>query len=289
MKPYFITAICTPLQLDGSLHQDGIRRHLNDQAQAGIDGILVGGTMGQMQMLTDTTFRQLVTLCVEECAGRFEIFVGVGDTSFDRTSERLRFLNAYRIDGAVVLTPFFNKFGQAELIEYFRALADCSKAPLYLYDLPARVQCKLELDTIGVLAEHPNIRGIKSSDELAFTRRLYDKFGDRFRVIVASPHLIDMCLQYGMHEQLDGVFALAPHWVTALGRAASAGDWKTAASHQADLSALVDVVRKYGPAASATILNARGIPGTVPRPHAILSSEIVERIWAEPVVRRLTG
>ena len=133
---YICTAIGTPLDEDDNLCADGLRRHLEDQASAGIPGVLVGGTMGVMPLLTSRTYGQLVHKAVEYWSGRGEILVGVGDLSFSRTRERIQLANELPIDGVVALTPFFLPYSQADLIEYFQDLADVSSSPLYLYDLP---------------------------------------------------------------------------------------------------------------------------------------------------------
>jgi len=175
MSAYFISAIGTPLEEDECLHEEGLRAELEDQWRHGIHGILAAGSMGAMQLLTDATYRRLVKACVEVTAGRGEILIGAGDTGFARTRERIRFLNGCRIDDVAVLAPYFWRFGQVELTEYYRALADESKAPLYLYDLPQVTGTKLATETILALAGHPNIRGAKMSCEFPLARHVIDR------------------------------------------------------------------------------------------------------------------
>ena len=92
MQTRLISALCTPLNDDGSLHVDGLAAHLDDQWRHGIAGVLVGGTMGLMQLLGDETYRELVRCSVQLSRGRGEILVGVGDTSFTRTLSRIRYV-----------------------------------------------------------------------------------------------------------------------------------------------------------------------------------------------------
>src|SRR5580658_8828770 len=93
-----IAAIGTPLTDGESLHIEGLEAHLADQWKGGMTGVLVGGTMGAMQMLTDATYRSLVDHSIEFCRGRGEVMVGVGDTSQSRTLERIQFLNERNVD-----------------------------------------------------------------------------------------------------------------------------------------------------------------------------------------------
>jgi 4-hydroxy-tetrahydrodipicolinate synthase len=287
-SPYFISAICTPLTESDELHEEGLSAHIGEQCEAGISGLLVAGTMGLMQLLSDQTYQNLCRRSIEINRGRTELMIGAGDASVARTLARVEFLNTLRgIDGVVVLSPYFIQFSQPELIDYYRAIADVSKAPLYLYDLPQRTHCKIELPTVLELAKHPNIKGIKCSDAFTSTRQLIDAVEGRFRVIVASPLVADMLLKFGIFEQLDGLFGVAPRWITKLGQAAQAGDWSTAALYQQKITALLHVCDKYGilPAVTA-LLNERGIGGRLaPRPYQMLDAESRDRLMQEPLAK----
>jgi len=285
----FTTAIGTPRTEEEQLQKEGLRIHLADQWDAGITGILVGGTMGLMQLLNDTTYRQLVETSVSLSVGRGEIFIGVGDTSLVRTCDRVRFLNAFAIDGVVALAPYFMLFTQAELIDYYSSLANISRAPLYLYDLPSVTRTKLTIETVLELARHPNIAGIKASCEPGETRQLMDLAGDGFRVILAAPDLIDFFLRQGTNDHLDGIYAVAPQWVTAIGRCTQQDRWDEAAMYQRDLSHLRRLVIKHGVFPTFSVMmNARGIPGQfAPKPFRTLEPAEHKIVRDDPVVQKL--
>ncbi|MFM8496687.1 MAG: dihydrodipicolinate synthase family protein [Planctomycetia bacterium] len=290
-----ISAVLTPLDDEGRLHAEGLRRHLDDQWQAGIDGVLLGGTMGLLQLLADETWRALVSQGVEASRRKGEVLVGVGDCSFDRTRDRIRAVDSEPIDGIVVLAPYFIKFAQDELALYFESLANISRRPLYLYDLPARTGVKLEAPLVCRLARHPNIRGIKVSDDWSATRQLVHMLQESgapesFRVIPAQPLLVDVLAREGADGNLDGVFALAPAWTRSIVDAVATGGDMLAAERQRRLARLLDALRGPWPLfpACTAILNARGIPGTVaPRPMQPLAADQRERLLALPVVREL--
>src|SRR5579862_689062 len=187
MIPRFITATATPLQEDDTLHREALEMHICAQLQAGISGLLIAGTMGAMQLLTDDVYRDLLTEATALSGGRCELMGGAGDTSFGRTRDRIAFLNTLRLDGVVVLPPYFIHYDQSELIDYYQLLAEECRHPLFLYDQPTITGCKLKLETVLRLAEHPNIRGIKCSDEPSYARQLIDRQPHGFRVILAAP------------------------------------------------------------------------------------------------------
>ena len=287
--PRVISAVVTPLQDDESLHVEGLAAHLEEQWSAGIHGLLVAGSMGEMQLLSDRTYAELIEHSVRISAGRGEIVVGVGDTSLVRTLERIRFVNKFPVDGVVVLTPYFTSFKPEELVDYYRALADASRHPLYLYDLPCVAKMKLDFETVQHAAEHPNIHGIKASCEAQWTKELFRRIGERFRVIIAQPRLMDCLLREGILEHLDGIFAVAPAWTMALVRAAQSGDWRRAAAYQKRLNTLLDVVLEQEVLACVTaIFNARGIPGKIgAAPMRQLDATGRDRLLGAPVVQEL--
>jgi 4-hydroxy-tetrahydrodipicolinate synthase len=288
-KTRLTTALGTPLDEDDNLDEAGLEAHLADQHDGGIDGILVAGTMGAMQLVRDETYAKLVERSVALWNGKGEVLVGAGDASLPRTLDRIAVLNEYPIDGVAVLAPYIFPFSQPELVDYYQALADASKAPVYLYDLPGLTRTKIEIPTMLELAGYPNIGGAKCSDSADWTRQLVDEAPDSFRIFIAQPDLLDMLIRHGLREHLDGIFGLAPRWSTTITRSAEAGDWSTAATSQHDLSVLRRLFGTYGglPVMTA-VLNARGIPGRYhPRPYRELTDERREALLAEPVVQKL--
>lgn len=283
LEPRFITAVPTPLEEEDTLHAAGLSAVIADQLRAGIDGLLVAGTMGAMQLLSDETYHDLVLHSVREAGGRCELLIGAGDTSFSRTLQRIRFLNTLDIDGVVVLAPYMSSPTQAELRSYFKALADETRAPLFLYDHPHSTRVKLSLETVLDLASHPNIRGIKCSDDPSYMRQLSDMIGDRFRVVIAAPLLMDMFLRQGMNEHLDGVYCLCPQQIVEIGRAAARGDWQAAAKGQQGLCAIMRLLVRFGvwPAINA-LLNYQGVPGKLrPRPFLSWDERETETFFAD--------
>jgi 4-hydroxy-tetrahydrodipicolinate synthase len=289
-EPYLISAVGTPLDEDEGVHVDGLHKHLDEQRAAKIDGILVAGTMGLMQLLADKTYFDLVKISAERWKGCGELLIGVGDASYARTAERIRAVNDIAVDGVVVLSPYFISFSQAELLDYYRSLADLSRAPLFLYDLPQRTRTSLEINTVLALSRHPNITGIKCSGDIDQTRRLIRELqGSAFRVVVAQAPLLDVLMREGISQHLDGVYSIAPGCTKEVANAAARGDWDTASRYIERLKGLLQTIQAYGIFPSMTaILNERGIPGSfAPRPFQPLPEEKRRQLLEEPSVARV--
>jgi 4-hydroxy-tetrahydrodipicolinate synthase len=288
-KTNLISAIGTPLNPDESLHLGGLERLLDLQWNAGIDGVLIAGTMGLLQLLRDQTYAQLVKNGVRLWKGKGEILVGVGDAGFARTADRIEYVNALAVDGVVALSPYLVRFRQEELLDYFRGLADISKAPLFLYDLPSFTGVKLEVPTVFELSKHPNIAGIKFSGALNDALDLIGSVHPSFRVIVAQADQVDAICEQGVTNQLDGVFSLAPEWTKEITNAAESGNWVAAAAAQQRVSGILSLLREYGvyPAYHA-LMHVREIPGLfAPKPFQLLSDAKRNILASHPLIGSL--
>ena len=286
-KACFISAIGTSLDENENLHIEGLERLLDRQWLAGIHGVLVAGTMGAMQLLRDDTYRSLVEQSTTLSNNRGEVLVGCGDTSLARTREKIEFLNRYPIDGVVALSPYFIPFNQEELYCYYTALANLSRHPLYIYEIPCRTGVSLEHITVERLAEHPNIQGIKCSREWEWTEELIRRLGDRLRIIVVQLEKIDLLLEQGVLEHLDGIFSIVPSWTIELGKAVENGDQPRALEYRRRLVHLRDVLRQFGSFQTATaIWNSQGIPGNfAPAPMQPLSEQQKTQLFDDPVIQ----
>jgi 4-hydroxy-tetrahydrodipicolinate synthase len=291
MKPHLISAIGTPLDDEGRLHKEGLNAHLADQWEHGIHGVLIAGTMGVAQLLSDEVYEHLVQIGTDSSCGHGEVFVGVGDAGYDRTRHRIEFVNRFSVDGIVVLTPYLFRFSESELVDYFRSLADVSHSPLYLYEAPAIVGVSVPIEVVLKVASHPNIHGIKCSCPLGYTKLLAEQLDQPFRIVHAQPLLLDMLLRYGESEHLDGIFSLAPAWACAISNASLQNDWRMAQEYQRKISALIRLITRFGIFASfSTLLNARGIPGNfAPRPYQPLSEDKRKSLLLDPVAQELIG
>lgn len=226
-KAVFITAVGTPLDNKGRLIEKSFRKHLNNQIENGIDRLFVMGSMGMMPCLSSATYIECAEIAAGEIGKKVKIMIGVGDNSIERTIERIISIRHLKIDAVVVTTPYYFRSYQKDLLFYFTEIAERSPFPVYLYDIPQVTKVKIEMDTVLRLSQHKNIRGMKCSDDPAWTRTLFDKFvGKDFEVISAYYDLIDVFLRYGIRIHLDGFFSIMPSWLKEIKAAFSNDDFE---------------------------------------------------------------
>ena len=156
------TAIVTPLNEKG-VDYEAFDRLIQWQIEEGINAIVVAGTTGEGSTLTDEEHKAVIKFAVEKVAGRVPVIAGTGSNDTAYAIELTKFACEAGADAMLVVTPYYNKATQKGLIQSFTAIADASTKPVILYNVPSRTGCNIEPETCAILAEHPNIAGIKEA------------------------------------------------------------------------------------------------------------------------------
>ena len=159
-----LTAMVTPMRADGSLDVDGAARlasHLVDQQ--GNDGLVISGTTGEAPTTTDAEKEALLRAVVEAVGDRAHVVAGIGTNDTRHTIELARMAEKVGADGALVVTPYYNKPPQEGLLAHFTAVADATGLPLMLYDIPHRAGTAIATETLCRLADHDRIVGVKDA------------------------------------------------------------------------------------------------------------------------------
>ena len=158
-----LTAMVTPFAPDGSLDLPAAARLANHLVDGGCDGLVISGTTGESPTTTDAEKLALLRAVLEAVGDRARVIAGAG--SYD-TAHSIHLAKACAAEGAhglLVVTPYYSRPPQAGLIAHFTAVADATPLPVLLYDIPPRSVVPIEFETLRVLAEHPNIVGVKDA------------------------------------------------------------------------------------------------------------------------------
>jgi len=227
----FYPALGTPLDRDGNVLEDSLRRHTDDQIANGAEGLLVMGSMGIQPMVKDSEYVKVAAVAAEAAQGRRPVYAGIMDNSIARVKDRIDALKGLKLDGVVATVPFYFTSSQAEIKSFYRAIADASPFPLYLYDLPGVTQSKITTATVIELMAHPNIVGIKSAD-LALARvvsRVQRDTKPAFEVVYSGLDTFDVAHAYGIERNLDGMFSCTARISGRMYEALKTGDRELAA------------------------------------------------------------
>lgn len=233
-----ITALITPLR-DGNVDEAAFRRLLERQIAAGVHGVVPMGTTGESATLHLDEHKRVVEQCVEIAAGRIRVIAGAGSSATDKAIELTRFAKTVGADGALVVTPYYNRPSQAGMQAHFEAVADAVQLPILLYNVPGRTGVDLSNETVAALAAHPNIVGIKdASADVARASWMRANIHGAFDLISGDD---SSYLGYAAHGGV-GVISVtsnvAPEAMVALYDAIQAGDFAVARSWQERLIGL---------------------------------------------------
>ncbi len=157
------TALITPMRADGSLDEGAFRDLVEWQIAEGTEGLVPVGTTGESPTLSHAEHKRVVELCIEAAAGRVPVMAGAGSNS---TAEALDFAqHAKRVgaDAILVVTPYYNKPTQEGMFLHFSMIADAVDIPMFIYNIPGRSVVDMTPETMGRLAKHPNIVGVKDA------------------------------------------------------------------------------------------------------------------------------
>ena len=191
------TAIVTPLTKDG-VDYEAFARLIEWQINEGIDAIVVAGTTGEGSTLTDEEHKEAIAFCVKQVAGRVPVIAGTGSNDTAYAIELTEFACRAGADALLLVTPYYNKATQRGLIESFRAIADRSTKPCILYNVPSRTGCNLTPASAAILAEHPNIVGIKeASGNISQIAELASLVGDKLDIYSGNDDQIVPILSLG--------------------------------------------------------------------------------------------
>jgi len=154
--------IVTPFK-EGKIDAEGFRSLIEFHITNGTDAIVPCGTTGESATLTHGEHEELIDLCLEAVNHRVPVIAGTGSNS---TAEAIK-LTAYAkkagADGALLITPYYNKPTQEGLYNHYKAIAEAIDLPLILYNVPSRTGVNMLPETVARLSEIPTIVGLKEA------------------------------------------------------------------------------------------------------------------------------
>ncbi len=154
-----------PLRHDGSIHEDELRRLIDFLIQRGISGLYPNGSTGEFTRFSIQERRRIIEIVVERTrkAGRdIPVLAGAYEAHIDLTVETMNYYADLGCRAGAIIAPYYFKMSQDSVRQYFQELADRSRLPVVMYNIPQFAN-EISIPTIVSLCQHPNIVGIKDS------------------------------------------------------------------------------------------------------------------------------
>ena len=223
-----IVPLITPLRDAGEVDVAALKRLCEIQIQSGIQTLFVLGTTGEFYGLSPQQRREVIETTVETARGRVPVIVGI---SGDSTTSTLLALDLARHGGVsayVVSTPYFLSYTQAELLDYFREIADAVGEAVILYNYPGRYGHVIEVDTIETLVKEGRVFGIKdTAGDLEYMFRLLDLRDSQpaFRVFEGALQNLAQSGRRGIDGSVQAIGNLLPVECARLWRLVQNQEW----------------------------------------------------------------
>jgi 4-hydroxy-tetrahydrodipicolinate synthase len=157
------TALVTPFSRDTTVDVEALRRLVQFQLREGIDFLVPCGTTGETPTLEHGEYLDIIRVVVEEAGGKVPVIAGVGGNSTAKVIELAQEVEKIKVQGLLSVAPYYNKPTQEGLYQHFKALAESTRLPVILYNVPGRTGSNIEPATVARLSKIPNIVGIKEA------------------------------------------------------------------------------------------------------------------------------
>lgn len=222
-------AVTTKFTSDDQLDLVTFERNINAQLDAGVDGIILGGTLGEASSLADKEKEVLVRTTVAIVNGRVPVILNIAEQTTKGAIQAAQKAQAHGARGLMMLPPMRYKADDRETVTYFKAVAMSTDLPIMVYNNPVDYKIEVTLDMFDELADCANIQAVKESTrDISNITRMKNRFGDRFSILSGVDTLALESLLMGADGWVAGLVCAFPKETVAIYRLQKAGKIKEA-------------------------------------------------------------
>jgi 4-hydroxy-tetrahydrodipicolinate synthase len=237
-----LTAVITPFR-DGAVDERALAEFVEWQIESGIDGLVPCGSSGESATMSHAEHRRVVEIVVGASAGRVPVVAGTGSNNTREAIELTQHAKDAGADGALLISPYYNKPTQEGIIAHYEKIANETQLPLMIYNIEGRTASNLLPATIARLAAHEYIVGVKeASGSLDQIAHIIASCPDDFSVVSGDDALVLPLLAMGGCGVICTTSNVAPRQMTELVRAFQSGDLERARALHYRLLPLFDAL-----------------------------------------------
>lgn len=209
------TALITPFK-EGDLDEQGLRENIWFQIEEGIDGLLVLGSTGEGNLLSDRERHRVIQIAVEEAKGKVPLWVSGSAPSTSQALQKTEEAQNLGADGVLLMTPYYILPTQEGIARHFETIAQKTHLPIMLYNHPKRSGSSIEINTLKRLAKVENIVGIKdASGNIGYVGEILNAFPNF--VVMSGDDISTLAyLSMGAHGVISILSNLMPRKVCEL-------------------------------------------------------------------------
>ena len=210
-------AITTQFDVKGNLDLNTFKINLSHQINAGVNGIILGGTLGEASTLTNQEKQELLAVTLGEVNGKIPVIMNIAEQA---TMEAIRLAQKAESDGAdglMLLPPMRYKATDEETVTYFSTIANATKLPIMIYNNPIDYKIEVTLDMFAALESNKNITAVKESTrDITNVTRMINRFGDRFQILCGVDTIAMEALLMGANGWVAGLVDAFPEETVAI-------------------------------------------------------------------------
>ena len=224
-----IPALTTKLTSTQELDLPLFKKNIADQVSAGVNGVVIAGSLGESSVLTDNEKELLVKSAIEVAAGRIPVIFNIADGSTQGALNQLKNVEKWGVQGLMLLPPMRYKCDHREAVQWFKTIADSTDLSIMVYNNPIDYKTEITLEMFDELADTKNINAVKDSTrDVTNVTRMINRFGDRFKILCGVDTLAmeELCL--GADGWVAGLVCAFPKETVAIYRLVKAGRIKEA-------------------------------------------------------------
>ena len=217
-------AVTTKFTKDDKLDLDLFGINIDAQVDAGVDGIVLGGTLGEASTLTVGEKEQLVRFTVDRVEHQVPVVINIAEGSTREAVQQAALAEAWGARGLMILPPMRYKSDHRETVQYFASVAESTSLPVMIYNNPIDYKIEVTLDMFEDLAAYSNIQAVKESTrDVSNVTRMINRFGNRFRLLCGVDTIAVEELLLGADGWVAGLVCAFPKETVATYRLAKAG------------------------------------------------------------------
>jgi len=204
-------AVTTKFTDNDMLDLKMFEKNINAQLDAGVYGIVLGGTLGEASTLSDDEKRILTRTAVNIVNGRVPVLINIAEQTTKGAIEAAEKAENDGAAGLMMLPPMRYKAGDRETVEYFKAVANNTSLPIMVYNNPVDYKIEVTLDMFEELLKCPNIEAVKESTrDISNVTRIKNRFGDRLKIMTGVDTLALESLLMGADGWVAGLVCAFP-------------------------------------------------------------------------------
>jgi 4-hydroxy-tetrahydrodipicolinate synthase len=199
-------------------------KNLKAQLEAGIDGIILGGSLGEASTLTNTEKETLVKYTVEKVAGKIPVVLNIAEGATSEAVKQAAQAEAWGAKGLMLLPPMRYKSDERETAAFFKAVASSTDLPIMIYNNPVDYKIEVTLDIFDELSAFKNVQAVKESTrDVSNVTRMINRFGNRFKILCGVDTLALEEMMLGATGWVGGLVCAFPAETVAIYRLVKAG------------------------------------------------------------------